>query len=93
MDKTSYDYTGKAIVPEYKVYDGDKLLKEGTDYEVKNTIGGKEVGEATLVIVGKGNYNNKVEATTKFNVVPVSADKVTVTYKKLNIQVSLSSLS
>ena len=81
MDKTSYDYTGKAIVPEYKVYDGDKLLKEGTDYEVKNTIGGKEVGEATLVIVGKGNYNNKVEATTKFNVVPVSADKVTVTYK------------
>ena len=82
MEKTSYDYTGKAIVPEYKVYDGDKLLKEGTDYEVKNTIGGKEVGEATLVIVGKGNYNNKVEATTKFNVVPVSADKVTVTYKK-----------
>ena len=81
MEKTSYDYTGKAIVPEYKVYDGDKLLKEGTDYEVKNTIGGKEVGEATLVIVGKGNYNNKVEATTKFNVVPVSADKVTVTYK------------
>lgn len=35
MEKTSYDYTGKAIVPEYKVYDGDKLLKEGTDYRSK----------------------------------------------------------
>ena len=82
MTKTSYDYTGKAIVPEYKVYDGDKLLKEGTDYVVKNTIGGKDVGEATLVIVGAGKYNSKIEATAKFNVVPVSADKVTVTYKK-----------
>ena len=81
MTKTSYDYTGKAIVPEYKVYDGDKLLKEGTDYVVKNTIGGKDVGEATLVIVGAGKYNSKIEATAKFNVVPVSADKVTVTYK------------
>ena len=81
MTKTSYDYTGKAIVPEYKVYDGDKLLKEGTDYVVKNTIGGKNVGEATLVIVGAGKYNSKIEATAKFNVVPVSADKVTVTYK------------
>ena len=81
MDKTSYDYTGKAIVPEYKVYDGDKLLKEGTDYIVKNTIGGKDVGEATLVITGAGTYNSKIDATAKFNVVPVSADKVTVTYK------------
>ena len=81
MEKTSYDYTGKAIVPEYKVYDGDKLLKEGTDYVVKNTIGGKDVGEATLVITGKGNYNSKIDATAKFTVAPISADKVTVTYK------------
>ena len=81
MEKTSYDYTGKAIVPEYKVYDGDKLLKEGTDYVVKNTIGGKDVGEATLVITGAGNYNSKVDVTAKFTVAPVSADKVTVTYK------------
>ena len=80
LDKTSYEYTGKAIIPEFKVYDGDKLLTEGTDYVIKNTIGGKDVGEATLVITGAGNYNSKVDATVKYNVVPVSADNVTVTY-------------
>lgn len=34
-----------------------------------------------MVITGAGTYNSKIDATAKFNVVPVSADKVTVTYK------------
>ena len=53
----SYTYTGSAIKPEFKVYDGTKLLTERTDYTVsfKNN---KEVGDATVEIKFKGNYKD-----------------------------------
>ena len=80
MEKTSYEYTGAAIIPEYKVFDGTTELKEGKDYVVKQTIGGKNVGTATLVIAGApgSKYNPNATATATFEVTPASAEKVEV---------------
>ena len=58
-------YTGKALRPDVKVYDGDTLLTESRDYTVtyrNNTNAGK----AIIVIKGKGNYADSVEKT--FNI-------------------------
>ena len=60
-------YTGAAIKPVVTVYDGNTLLKLNKDYKVayKNN---KKVGEATVTITGKGNYQGSV--TKHFNIVP-----------------------
>ncbi len=58
--KYHIDYTGKAIKPGIRVYDGRMLLKEKTDYTVaykKNT----DAGEALITVKGKGNYSEYLE--------------------------------
>ena len=58
-------YTGKALRPDVKVYDGDTLLTQNKDYTLtyrNNT----NAGTATIVIKGKGNYADSVEKT--FNI-------------------------
>ena len=52
-------YTGGKITQNLKVYWGDILLKEGTEYTVayKNNV---NVGTATITVTGKGNYVGKV---------------------------------
>ena len=55
-------YSGKEIKPQPVVRDGDRVLTEGVDYEVEyrnNT----EVGEAEVVIKGKGNYAGTLNTT------------------------------
>ena len=54
---SSYTYTGSAIKPDFKVYDGTRLLTENTDYTVsyKNN---KDAGAATVEIKFKGNYKD-----------------------------------
>ena len=49
------NYTGSAITPPVNVYDGNTLLRSGTDYTVSysNNI---NVGTATVTITGNGNY-------------------------------------
>jgi len=61
-------YTGMAIKPEIRVYDGKALLTEKTDYTIayKNN---KKVGEVMVTVTGKGNYSGK--ETTAFQIVPV----------------------
>ena len=60
--KDSYTYTGEAIKPEITVKDGDKVLVEGTDYDV--TYGdNKNVGEGTVTVTMKGNYSGSAEET------------------------------
>ncbi len=48
-------YTGSAIKPVLTLKDGNRTLKEGTDYTVvyANNV---EIGTATITITGKGNY-------------------------------------
>ncbi|MDE7132875.1 MAG: FIVAR domain-containing protein, partial [Lachnospiraceae bacterium] len=57
-------YTGKAIKPTVKVYDGETLLTNKS-YSVtyKNNT---KVGEASVIIKGKGNYTGNY--TMKFNI-------------------------
>lgn len=57
-------YTGEAIEPEVTVKDGKKTLVKDTDYTVsfENNI---EVGTATAIITGMGNYAGSKKATFK----------------------------
>ena len=58
----SYTYTGSAIQPTVTVKDGDKVLTEGTDYDV--TYGENlNVGEGTVKVTLKGNYEGELEQT------------------------------
>ena len=65
---SGYNWTGKEVRPELKVYcnDCNKELKEGTDYklEYKNNV---NVGTATVKIVGMGAYEG-VDRTANFEI-------------------------
>lgn len=66
-----YTYTGTAIKPEVRVYDGEKRLKQGKDYTVsyKNNTKAAQSGDAkppTVVVKGKGNYSGT--ETQTFNI-------------------------
>jgi len=72
-------YTGSNITQSITVKYGKTILKLGTDYAVsyKNNI---DLGEATLVITGKGKYIGTKEF--KFNI--VKRDVATFTYSKIS---------
>lgn len=62
----SYVYTGAAIKPDIKVYNGDTLLEVKKDYTVaykQNT----NAGTATITVTGKGNFKSKATATFTIN--------------------------
>ena len=63
MPKTTYTYTGKAIIPSFSIsYNGQKLT-EGTDYRVayRNNV---NAGTATMNITGIGLYNGSSVSKT-----------------------------
>lgn len=67
-------YTGKAIKPDIRVYDGKKLLTEKKDYTIayKNNINAADKNDAkapTITVMGKGNYEGK--AWTTFTIEPM----------------------
>lgn len=70
-------YTGKALRPEVRVYDGGTLLDLNKDYTLayKNNI---NAGTATIVIKGKGNYADSVEKTFKILKKDLSDEDITV---------------
>ncbi|MDE6363592.1 MAG: FIVAR domain-containing protein, partial [Lachnospiraceae bacterium] len=71
-------YTGKAVRPEVKVYDGEIPLQLNKDYTVTykdNTNAGK----ATAVIKGKGNYQNEVEKTFNILEKDLDAEDISIT--------------
>jgi len=74
-------YTGKAIKPEIRVYDGTTLLLEKIDYTVSyknntNVSGGSKL--PTVTVKGKGNYSGTEKAT--FEILPVSLSSKDVSY-------------
>ncbi len=81
-----YTYTGKAITPSFKVYDGKKLLNVKKDYTVsyKNNINAATADDAkkapTITVKSTGNY--KGTATHTFTINPASMD---VTEQHINI--------
>lgn len=55
--KSSYPLIGSSVTPSFKVYDGDKLLKNGTDYKLvffRNNRAGEAVGK--IIRYKNGSY-------------------------------------
>ena len=71
-DKT---HTGKEITQKVVVKDGDKELVPDTDYSLtyENNV---DVGKASVIIEGAGNYTGKVTKT--FAILPAASKKVTI---------------
>ena len=81
-----YTYTGKAITPSFRVYDGKKLLTIKKDYTVsyKNNINAATADDAkkapTITVKSTGNY--KGTETRTFTIIPASMD---ATEQRINI--------
>ena len=78
-------YTGKAIKQKITVKHGKKILKNGTDYTL-NYKNNKNIGKATIIIKGKGNYTGIKKIT--FHIIPKNVSKISI--KKNNRQVQIS---
>ncbi|MBE5864790.1 MAG: hypothetical protein E7292_01085 [Lachnospiraceae bacterium] len=83
-------YTGKAITQPVSVSHSGMPLALGTDYEVeyRNNV---EIGTATVVIIGKGNYagikkvNFKINPISTINKVSFAFSPVTYTGKAITV--------
>ena len=74
LEKT-YTYTGSAIKPSIRVYDGTRKLIENTDYKLscKNN---KKVGtDAQIIIKFKGSYSSSESKTAGFEIVKAELGK------------------
>ena len=77
-EKSSYTYTGEAIIPELIVKDGSKELEKDVDYEIKSIANGTNVGTATVTLAGKGDYDTTSTTTTTFTITPADMSSLTV---------------
>lgn len=78
-------YTGSQIKPTITVKDGNKLLKNNTDYTI--TYGeNKNTGTATVKIIGQGNYGGSVTKT--FYIVPKVPESLKLTSVMKGIKIS-----
>ena len=73
-------FTGKAITQKITVKANGKTLKSGTDYTVSYS-NNKNVGTATVKIVGKGNYTGTISKTFKINPAKQEIQKLTAKSK------------
>ena len=80
VEKSSYTYTGKQIVPEVVVKDGSSVLEKGVDYSVivKDNV---NVGKATITVkaLAGSDYEVNSEATATFDITAANAEDVKVT--------------
>ena len=69
-------YTGEEIIPELTVKSGKVLLEEGTDYTVifENNV---EIGTATAILTGVGDYSGEKKVTFKISGRSISKAKIT----------------
>ena len=86
IPKSSYTYTGSAIKPKVTVKNGNITLTSGTDYVVRY-VNNVEVGTASIVIAGRGNYTGNVtktfeiaEATTDISSCTITIPQSSYTY-------------
>lgn len=93
LNESGYPYTGSAIKPAVRVYDGKILLKGKVDYTIsyKNHTKANDVSVAktapTVTVTGKGNYSGKDTAVYKILPLDISgeafgADDMTLAYNK-----------
>ena len=69
------NYTPEGAAPALTLTDRDKILKEGRDYTVSYT-GNREVGTATAVVTGCGNYSGTLKKT--FRIKPMDLSSVNI---------------
>ena len=62
-----FTFTRESQKPAVSVSDGSTPLVEGTDYTLTNA-GGTDVGEYSVVVTGKGNYDSQTTAEKKYNI-------------------------
>ncbi|MDE7205983.1 MAG: hypothetical protein K2N90_02280, partial [Lachnospiraceae bacterium] len=77
-------YAKGGAKPDMKVYCGDRLLNEGTDYKLsyknnKTIAAASDKKPPTVVVTGKGNYKGKREAS--FNIVRQDIGELALTAK------------
>ncbi len=76
LNEEVYVYTGKAIKPEIRVYDGKRLLVEKKDYTItyKNNVNAAaaDSGKKAPLITVKSKGNYKGTATKTFTIQPMS---------------------
>ncbi len=65
------EYKGTEWKPEVEVVAGGNTLTYDVDYNVIYA-NNKNVGEATVTVVGKGNYSGKIENAKTFTITPAS---------------------
>ena len=77
LSVSSFTYFGTAIMPSVTVTYGQTALANGTDYMVvyRNNV---DVGTATAVIVGQGNYSGTKVVTYTIGALPISNASVSV---------------
>lgn len=69
--KESYPFRGTEIKPELQVSLGQKMLKEDQDYQVYYT-NNRDVGKASIEIIGIGEYSGSIEKTFQISSVSIS---------------------
>lgn len=84
--KSAYEYTGSAIKPDFKIYDGSTLLTKNKDYKLyyyKN----KKLGRATIKVVRFDAEGKYLETKTfRFIIKPASVSlSVSKTYNKAKL--------
>ena len=77
LSASSVTYTGSAQKPAVTVKLGTKILKGGTDYDVRYSEN-TNVGTAGVTVTGKGNYSGTVQKTFKINPNAVSGTTATL---------------
>ena len=92
-DKT---YTGSPVEPVIKIFDGKTMLSDGTDYKA-TVSNNKNVGTATVIIIGQGSYGGVKTYTFKINPKGTGISKlirakkaITVKWKKQSAKMSTS---
>ncbi|MBR3135142.1 Ig domain-containing protein [Candidatus Saccharibacteria bacterium] len=94
IDKDGYHYTGKATKPEMHVYNGGKLLREGTDYTLSYKNNTKVSTDVTsdkkkpqVTIKMKGQYSGS--KTVYFDILPTPLSELTATEPNLDVTYQL----
>lgn len=67
-------YSGIDQAQKPEVKDGNKALKEGTDYKVSFSKDVKNVGTVTVTVTGKGNYAGSVERAYQITPAPLTVE-------------------
>ncbi len=94
IDKDGYHYTGNATKPEMHIYNGGKLLQEGTDYTLsyKNNVNvstgatsAKKKPQVTIKM--KGQYSGS--KTVYFDILPTPISELTAAEPNLDVTYQL----